>query len=51
MGAHMRNMQVRRFSSLSVPFLGRRELLANKRTAGRLQDLADIEALGSDEPS
>jgi hypothetical protein len=42
---------VGRFGSASVPFLGRRELLANKRTVGRLQDLADIEALGSDEPS
>jgi hypothetical protein len=42
---------VGRFGSESVPFLGRRELLVNKRTVGRLQDLADIEALGSDEPS
>ena len=40
-----------RFGTESVPFLGRRELLANKRAVGRLQDLADIEALGSDEPS
>lgn len=29
-----------------VPFLGREELIANKRAAGRLKDLADIEALG-----
>jgi hypothetical protein len=42
---------VGRFGSESVPFLGRRELLANKRAVGRLQDLADIEALGSDGPS
>jgi hypothetical protein len=41
---------VGRFGSESVPFLGRRELLANKRAVGRLQDLADIEALGSDGP-
>jgi len=39
-----------RFGTESVPFLGRRELLANKRAVGRLQDLADIEALESDEP-
>jgi hypothetical protein len=42
---------VGRFGTESVPFLGRRELLANKRAVGRLQDLADIEVLESDEPS
>ena len=42
---------VGRFGTESVPFLGRRELLANKRAVGRLQDLADIEALGPDDPS
>jgi hypothetical protein len=31
---------------LSVPFLGRRELVLNKRSAGRAKDLADLEALG-----
>jgi hypothetical protein len=31
---------------LSVPFLGRAALLANKRATGRRQDLADLEALG-----
>jgi len=31
---------------LSVPFLGREELLANKRATGRQRDLADLEALG-----
>jgi hypothetical protein len=30
----------------SVPFIGREALIANKRAAGRLRDLADIEALG-----
>lgn len=30
----------------AVPFLGRSTLIANKRAAGRLKDLADIEALG-----
>ena len=29
-----------------VPFIGRAELIANKRAAGRRKDLADIEALG-----
>ena len=42
---------VGRFGTESVPFLGRQELLANKRAVGRLQDLADIEVLESDEPS
>jgi hypothetical protein len=28
-----------------VPFLGRVDLVANKRATGRLQDLADLEAL------
>lgn len=31
---------------MSVPFLGRKELLANKRATGRQRDLADLEALG-----
>ena len=30
----------------AVPFLGRATLIANKRAAARLKDLADIEALG-----
>ncbi len=33
--------------SMQVPFIGRRELLRNKRAAGRLRDLADVEALES----
>ena len=40
---------------LSIPFLGRAELLRNKRATGRPKDLADIHALehraGADEPS
>lgn len=32
----------------SVPFIGRQELLANKRASGRRKDLADVEALGED---
>jgi hypothetical protein len=31
-----------------VPFIGRAELIANKRAAGRRKDLADVEALGED---
>ncbi len=34
-----------RVGDLDVPFIGRQELLRNKRAAGRLKDLADIEAL------
>jgi hypothetical protein len=33
-------------ATLAVPFLGRRELLRNKRASGRAKDLADLEALG-----
>lgn len=32
----------------SVPFIGRAELIANKRASGRRKDLADVEALGED---
>lgn len=32
--------------SLRVPFLGRDDLVRNKRAAGRAKDLADLEALG-----
>lgn len=32
-----------------VPFIGREELIANKKAAGRLRDLADVEALGDSE--
>ncbi|MBA2564333.1 MAG: hypothetical protein H0V09_02765 [Gemmatimonadetes bacterium] len=31
--------------NLKVPFIGRREFLINKRATGRLQDLADVDAL------
>ena len=40
---------------LPIPFLGRAELLRNKRVTGRPKDLADVHALehraGADEPS
>ena len=29
-----------------IPFLGRETLIENKRSTGRLRDLADVEALG-----
>ena len=32
----------------TMPFIGRKELIANKRAAGRRKDLADVEALGED---
>jgi hypothetical protein len=34
-----------RCGSRDVPFIGRTEFIRNKRAAGRLKDLADIEAL------
>ena len=33
----------------SVPFIGREQLIANKEATGRLQDLADVERLRSDD--
>lgn len=35
-----------RVADRAVPFLGRGDLVANKRAAGRKKDLADLEALG-----
>jgi hypothetical protein len=35
-----------RVGGVEVPFIGRQELIRNKRATGRLQDLADLEALG-----
>jgi hypothetical protein len=34
-----------RCGSRHLPFIGRREFVKNKRAAGRLKDLADVEAL------
>ena len=36
------------FDDVRVPFLGRAELIRNKRASGRKKDLADIESLGDD---
>ena len=35
------------YGAAAVPFLGRQELIANKKTVGRTQDLADVERLQS----
>ena len=40
--------EVGRCGSRDLPFLGRREFILNKRAAGRLKDLADVEALGEE---
>ncbi len=34
------------YDDISVFFIGRKELITNKRAMGRMKDLADIEALG-----
>ncbi len=38
-------------AEVPVFFIGRRNLIRNKRAVGRRQDLADLEALGEDESS
>jgi hypothetical protein len=35
-------------AGLGIPFIGRAELVRNKRASGRTKDLADLEALGED---
>jgi hypothetical protein len=35
------------FEDVTIPVIGREDLIANKRATGRLQDLADLERLGS----
>jgi hypothetical protein len=37
-----------RFGDVAVRFLGRNELIRNKRALGRKKDLADLEALGEE---
>ncbi len=41
-----RGREIGRCGSRDLPFIGRREFIVNKRAAGRLKDLADVEALG-----
>lgn len=45
-GTAWRDRVEREVSGKRIPFIGRRALITNKRAAGRLKDLADIEALG-----
>ncbi len=41
----------RAIDGLAVPFIGREELVRNKRATGRAKDLADLEALGEEPPA
>ena len=41
---------IARLGDQSVPVLSRRHLIINKKAAGRLQDLADVERLSKDNP-
>jgi hypothetical protein len=41
-----RRKELHRIDDLDIPFIGRDDFITNKRTTGRLRDLADIEALG-----
>ncbi len=36
------------FGDLSVHYIGRKDLIANKRALGRKKDIADLEAIGED---
>jgi hypothetical protein len=36
---------VRRIDDMDIPFIGRQDLIRNKRATGRLRDLADVEML------
>lgn len=38
----------RAVATIAVPFIGREDLVLNKRATGRLKDLADLAALGVD---
>jgi len=40
------NRVIHRIGTLDVPFIGRSDLVRNKRATGRTKDLADLEALG-----
>ncbi len=37
---------VRAVENLAIPFIGREDLVRNKRATGRAKDKADLEALG-----
>jgi hypothetical protein len=49
-GSAWRSRVCHDLGGLSVPFLGREDLLRNKAASGRLKDKADLEALGGPEP-
>ena len=36
------------FGDLTVPYIGRKDFISNKKALGRKQDLADLEAVGED---
>ena len=36
------------FGDLMVPYIGRDDVIANKRALGRKKDIADLEAVGED---
>lgn len=42
------NRVMRKLAGCEVPFIGRTELIDNKRATGRLKDQADVEALGEE---
>jgi len=42
------NRIVGRYGDTEVTFIGERDLVLNKRAAGRKKDLADLESLGVD---
>lgn len=37
------------YGDVPVPFIGKKQLIANKRAVGRKKDLADVEALGGED--
>ena len=41
-------IEIGEFNGLKAVFLGRKELIQNKRATGRKKDLADLEALGEE---
>ncbi len=42
--------EVATLSGMQIPFIGRRAFVANKRATGRARDMADLEALGEENP-
>jgi hypothetical protein len=46
-----RGRVIGRYGEIDVPFLGRAQLLANKRASGRAKDLGDVESLQRRRPA